>query len=160
MRVRIWGNPRTSSNLKCLFWVHNWKWMNLSWSKMAGLSIIEDKQHKLSLRLVLFFHLRCCFAGSLQFSSLTVKQTKLFHSNFRDVFHFFTRKTLREKLFSLNVCEAALQAASVYKRREFRRETHTPLWLLIGRIILFSSVKTVVRSSDWLELICVRKFTT
>ena len=28
--------------------------MNLSLSKMAGLSIIEDKQHKLSLRLVLF----------------------------------------------------------------------------------------------------------
>ena len=60
---------------------------------MAGLSIIEDKQHKLSLRLVLFFPFHCCFAGSLQSSSLTVKQTKLFHYNFRDVFHFFTRKT-------------------------------------------------------------------
>ena len=104
---------------------------------MAGLSIIEDKQHKLSLRIVLFFPFRCCFAGSLQFSSLTVKQTKLFHSNFRDIFHFFARKTLQEKFFSLNVCEAALQAASAYKRREIRRETHTPLWLLIGRIIFF-----------------------
>ena len=43
----------------------------------------------------------CCFIGSLQFSSPTVKQTKLFHSNFRDAFHFFMRKTLRENLFSL-----------------------------------------------------------
>ena len=142
MRVRIWGNPRTWSNLKCLFWGHNWKWMNLSLGKMAGLSTIEDKQHKLSLRLVLFFPFCCCFAGSLQFSSLTVKQTKLFHSNFRDVFHFFTRKALREKLFSLNVCEAAFQAASAYKRREFRRETHIPLWLLIGRISFLTREKT------------------
>ena len=67
-------------------------------------------------------------------------------------------------------------AASCNNRREFRRETHTPLWLLIGRIIfltrektsfailigriIFSRVKTIVRSSDWLELICVRKFAT
>ena len=122
---------------------------------MAGLSIIEDKQPKLSLRLVLFFPFHCCFAGSLQSSSLTVKQTKLFHYNFRDVFHFFYEENFSRKTFSLNVCEAALQAARVYKRREFRRETHTPLWLLIGRITLFSSVKTVVCSFDWLELICV-----
>ena len=31
--------------------------------------------------------------------------------HFRNVFHFLARKTLRVKLFSLNVCEAALQAA-------------------------------------------------
>ena len=37
MRVRIWGNPRITSNLNCLLWIHNWKWMNLS--KMAGLNI-------------------------------------------------------------------------------------------------------------------------
>ena len=33
-------------------------------------------------------------------------------------------------------------AASAYKRRDFWRETYTPLWLLIGRII------TIVRDSD------------
>ena len=55
---------------------------------------------------------------------------------------------------------------------EFWRKTHTPLWLLIGRIIFltlektsfaiviglffcFVRVKNIVRSSDWLELICV-----
>ena len=91
-----------------MFWMHNWKWINLS--KMAGLNInrrqrSSDKEHNLSS----FFAFRFCSAGSLQFTSSTVKQTKLFHSNFRDIFHLFTRKTLREKLFSLNVCEAVLQ---------------------------------------------------
>ena len=57
-------------------------------------------------------------------------------------FTFFTRKTLREKRFSLNVCEEALQAASAYKRREFWRETHTPLWPMIGRIIFLTREKT------------------
>ena len=33
----IWGNPRTISNLNCLFSMHNWKWVNLS--KMAGFNI-------------------------------------------------------------------------------------------------------------------------
>ena len=52
----------------------------------------------------------------------------------RDVFHFSAIKTLLYGSFSLNVCEAtrkarAIQAASAYKRREFWRRTHTPLWL-------------------------------
>ena len=110
-----------------------------------------------------------------------MKYTKLFQSNFRDVFHFSTKKTLLNCLFSWNICEAtrkarALQAARAYRRQEFWRETHIPLWLLIGRIIFltiekkifrdydwtfqffFSRVKNIVRSSDWLELICVWRF--
>ena len=55
-------------------------------------------------------------------------------------------KTLREKLVSLNVCEAVLQgtlqAASPFKRQEFWRETHTSLRLLIGRIIFLTHEKT------------------
>ena len=55
-------------------------------------------------------------------------------------------KTLREILFSLNVCEAVLQgtlqAASPFKRREFLRETHTSLRLLIRRIIILTHEKT------------------
>ena len=31
---------------------------------------------------------------------------------------------------------------------------------LIGRILFFSRVKNIVRSSDWLERICVRKLTS
>ena len=76
---------------------------------------------------------------------------------------------ITEKLFE-NTCKATLQAASAYKRREFWRETHTPPWLMIGRIIFltrektsswflldvssFSRVEIIVLSSDWLEIIC------
>ena len=87
---------------------------------------------------------------------------------------FLGRKTLSVKLFSLNVREAALQAAM--KGENFGAKlTHLcGFWLDISffshvkkhrsRFWLdekfFSRVKTIVRSSDWLELICVRKFTT
>ena len=79
----------------------------------------------MTLHLVLIPTFRCCFAGSLQFSSSTAKQTKLYHSNFRDVFHIFYEKNTSRKPSSLNVCEVALQAASAYKRREFWREIPT-----------------------------------
>ena len=69
--------------------------MNLS--KMAGLTInesLEDKvapikstTNKLTSPCVLPF--RSCFAGSLQFPSSTVKQTKLFYYNFGDFSHFY-----------------------------------------------------------------------
>ena len=108
-----------------------------------GLSLNErqsssDRKHNKSLRLVLFIPFRCCFAGSLPFSLSTVKQTKLFHSISEMFFTFLARKTLGVKLFSLNVCGAA----SCNKRREFWRETHTPLWPLIGRIIFLTREKT------------------
>ena len=109
MTVSIWGNPRTICNLNCSFSMHNWKWENLS--KMAGKSS-SDKKHNKSSRLVLFIPFSCCFAGSLPFSLSTVKQTKLFHSISEMFFTFLERKTLWVKLFSLNVCEAALQAAN------------------------------------------------
>ena len=63
---------------------------------------------------------------------------------------------LQEKLFEENVCEAALQSASADRRRESWRETHTPLSPLIGRVSLFLLVKTIVRSSNCLELVCVK----
>ena len=81
----------------------------------------NEKHHK-SLRLVLFFPLRCCFAGSLPFSSSTMKQTKLFHSIPEMFFTFLARKTVWVKLFSLNVFEAALQAA--IKAGILARNTH------------------------------------
>ena len=30
MRERIWGNLRIKSRVNFLYWMHNWKWMNLS----------------------------------------------------------------------------------------------------------------------------------
>ena len=134
MKVRIWGNPRTISNLYCLFSMHSSEtWENLS--KMAGKSS-PDKKHNKSLRLVLFIPFGCCFARSLPFSLSTVKQTKLFHSISEMFFTFLARKTLWVKLFSLNVCKKS-GGASWNNRWGFWRETHTPLWLLIGRIIFF-----------------------
>ena len=65
MTVRIWGNPRTISNLNCLFSMHNWNSGNLS--KKAGFNISlslnerqssSDKKHNKSLRLVLFIPFR------------------------------------------------------------------------------------------------------
>lgn len=67
------------------------------------------------------------------------------------------------------MCAKSCEACTC-KRQEFWRETHTSLWLLIGRIVsltreersfalligrylFFSLVKNIVRSFDWLELI-------
>ena len=129
----------------------------------------SDKKHNKSLLLVLFFPFRCCFAGSLPFSLSTVKQTKLFHSISEMFFTFLARTSLVECVRS--------GAASCNKRREFWRETHTPLWLqvLIERIIFLTGEKTSFailiggiifftcekhRSLLWLELLCLYKFMT
>ena len=107
MRVMIWGNPRTTRNPNRLFWMRYWKWYRINLSKMTGLNmslfILNRRQssfrkkHNLTLRLVLFFPFCCCFAGSQQFSSSTARQTKLFNSNLRDVFHFFYKKNTWRK---------------------------------------------------------------
>ena len=60
---------------------------------------------------------------------------------FLKCFHFFNEKKLFEKNFSPRMC-ARRRSASCKKRREFWRETHTPLWLLIGRIIFLTCEKT------------------
>ena len=155
MTVRIWSNPRTIGNLVCLFSMHNWKWVNLS--KMAGFNISlslnerqssSDKKNNKSLRLVLFIPFRCCFTGSLPFSLSTVKQTKLFHSISEMFFTFLVRKTLWVKLFSLNMREAALQAA--IKGGNFGAKLAHPcgFWLDVS---FFSHVKKH-RSRFWLDV--------
>lgn len=59
---------------------------------------------------------------------------------------FYGKKTLREKNFLLNVCE---QVAKQGRRRQQAPiksgnlgATHTPLWILIGRIIFHTREKT------------------
>ena len=138
--------------------MHNWKCVNLS--KMAGFNISlslnerqssSDKKHNKSLRLVLFFPFRCCFAGSLPFSLSTVKQTKLFYSISEIFFTFLARNTLwvLKKLFSLNVCKAALQAA--IKGGNFGAKlTHLcDFWLDVS---FFSHIKKH-RSRLWLQVL-------
>ena len=136
--------------------MHNWKWVNLS--KMAGLNIrlislnerqnSSDKKHNKSLLLVLFFPFRCCFAGSLPFSLSTVKQTKLFHSISEMFFTFLARKTLWVKLFSLNMCEAALQAAITGGNFAAKLTHLCGFWLDVS---FFSHVKKH-RSRFWLDV--------
>ena len=108
----------------------------------------SDKKHNKRLLLVLFFPCRCCFTGSLPFSLSTVKQTKLFHSISEMFFTFLAKKTLWVKLFSLNLCEAALQAA--IKGGNFGAKlTHLcGFWLDVS---FFSHVKKH-RSRFWLDV--------
>ena len=125
----------------------------LSWNRRQSSS---DKKHNLSWHLVLFFSFCCFFPTSLQFFSSTAKQTKLFHSNFQDVFHFFyekntLRKTLWENLFLSNVCEVLCTLQVPIKGRNFGAKlTHLcGFWLDVS---FFSRVKTIICFFDWLEL--------
>ena len=140
--------------------------INLSLNERQSSS---DKKHNESLRLVLFIPFRCCFAGFLPFSLSTAKQTKIFLSISEMLFTFLARKTLWVKLFSLNVCEAALQDA--IKGGNFGSKlTHLcGFWLdvsfltcekisfaiLIGRIIFFTCENH--RSLLWLARTNLRK---
>ena len=109
----------------------------------------SNKKYNKSLRLVLFFPLRCCFAGSLPFSLSIVKQTKLFYSISEMFLTFLARKTLWVKLSSLNVCGAALRAA--IKGGNFGAKlTHLfGFWLDVS---FFSHVKKH-RSRFWLDVL-------
>ena len=60
--------------------------------------------------------------------------------HFRNVFHFYNEKNSLSRTFLVECVRSG--AASCNKRREFWRETHTPLWLLIGRIIFLTREKT------------------
>ena len=58
MRVRIWGNPKITSYVNFLFWMLNWKWLNLRkwliWIYVNRRQISSDKKHNSSFHLVLF----------------------------------------------------------------------------------------------------------
>ena len=116
VRVRIWGNLRTTSNLNCLFSMHNWKWMNLS--KMAGLNISSRQSSNLAqLKLMSRSVFPLPFVFPTLYSFLHRQRNKQNYSTqiSRMLFTFFRRKTLWKKLFSLHVCKAA----SAYKWQEF-----------------------------------------
>ena len=121
--------------------MHNWKWMNLS--KMAGLNISSRQSSNLAqLTLMSRSVFPLPFVFPTLYSFLHRQRNKQNYSTpiSRMLFTFFRRKTLWKKLFSLHVCEAA----SAYKWQEFWHLTHTPLWLLIGRIIFLTSEKNIV----------------
>ena len=67
----------------------------------------------------------------------------LFHSSFRTVVRFFTRKTLLvEWLWQVQSNSWSVDAASTYKWRQTWRETQATLWLLIEHMILATCEKT------------------
>ena len=89
--------------------------------------------------------------------------------HFRNVFHFLARNTLRVKLFSLNVCEAALQATIKGENFEakltrlcgfwldvsfFSHREETSFAILIGRIVFFTCENH--RSLLWLAITNLR----
>ena len=160
MTVRIWSNPRTRSNLNCLFSMHNWKWVNLS--KMAGfnisLSLMKSKvagtksttKAYVRSRSVYPFPLFICRLSTVFSIDSETNETIPLH--FQNVFHFFSEKNSLSKTFLVECVRSG--AASCNKRREFWRETYTPLWLLIGRIIFFTSENH--RSLLWLARINLR----
>ena len=158
--------------------MYNWKWVNLS--KTAGFNIngrqsSSDKKHNISLRLVLFFPFRSCFAGSPQFSLSTVKQTKLFHSISEMFFTFLVRKNSLSKTFLVECVRSGAQQAARKGGNFGATLTHLcgfcldvsffshlkkHRWWFWLDVSYFLRVKAIVHSSDWLELICVSKFTT
>ena len=101
----------------------------------------SDKKHNNSLhprRSVYPFPLLFHRLSTVFFIDGGTNETIPLH--FRNVFHFFSKKNSLSKTFLVECVRSG--AASCNKRREFYRETHTPLWLLIGRIIFLTREKT------------------
>ena len=102
---------------------------------MKGKELRQKAQQNLTSRSVHPFPLLFRLLSTVFFIDSETNKTITLH--FWNVFHFFSEKKLFEKNFSRWMC-AKRRSASCKKRREFWRETHTPLWLLIGRIIFFT----------------------
>ena len=80
-----------------------------------------DKKHDLSLRFALFFPFRCFLVKSLEFSSSTVKQTKLFKFNtlqFPRCFSLFYEENSSRKTFLVECLRRNLlsEGAASFKR--------------------------------------------
>ena len=75
--------------------MYNWKW------DFRKNDCLEYKQKHINSAQIKSTNNRCWFASALQFSLSIVKYTKLFQSNFRDVFHLY-EKTIFYCLLSLN----------------------------------------------------------
>ena len=99
----------------------------------------QKAQHKLTSCSVFPLPLLFRRLSTVFFIDSETNETIPLH--FWNVFHFFNEKKLFEKNFSPRMC-AKRRSASCKKRREFWRETHTPLWLLIGGIIFLTCEKT------------------
>ena len=108
---------------------------HLKWKTKA---LLQKAQHKLTSLSVFPLPLFFRRLSTVFFINSETKETIPLH--FRNVFHFFNAKNSSRKTFLVECVRS--RAASCKKRLEFWRETHTPLWLLIGRIIFLTREKT------------------
>ena len=124
-----------------------WKWANLSkngWFqyklklKWKAKQLRQKAKQKLTSRSVYPFLLLFRRLSTVFFIDSETNETIPLH--FRNVFHFFSEKNSLSKTFFVECVRSG--AASCNKRRKFWRETHTPLWRLIGRIIFLTHEKT------------------
>ena len=125
---------------------------------MNGRQSSSDKKHNISLRRFLFFPLPLLFRrlSTVFFIDSETKEAILSH--FWNVFTFLTRKNSLRKTFLFEcVWSGAQQAARKGGNFGAKLTRLCDSWLDVS---FFSHVKTIVHSSDWLELICVSKFTT
>ena len=121
----------------------------------------SDKEHNLSLRLVLFFPFPLLFSWLSTYLFIDREMQETIPLQFPGCFSvFFTRNTLRKNLFLLNDCEALAKRercklqAPIYKACILAWMSH----LTCEWTYHFSHTwRNIVRSSDWPELICVWK---
>ena len=106
--------------------------------KWKAKSLRQKAQQKLTSRSVFPFPLLFRRLSTVFFTDSETNETIPLH--FRKVFHFFSEKNSLRKTFLVECVRSG--AARCNKRREFWRDTHTPLWLLIGRIIFLTREKT------------------
>ena len=105
---------------------------------MKGKVAPTKTEQKLTSRSVYPFPLLFRQLSTVFFIDSETNETIPLH--FRNVFHFFTEKNSLRKTFLVECVRSG--PASCNKWREFWRETHTPLWLLIGCIIFLTREKT------------------
>ena len=100
--------------------------------------LLQKAQHKLTSLSVFPLPLFFRRLSTVFFINSETNETIPLH--FRNAFHFFREKNSLSKTFLAECVRSG--AASCNKRRAFWRETRTPLWLLIGRIIFLTREKT------------------
>ena len=119
----------------------------------------SDKEHNLSLRLVLFFPFPLLFSWLSAYLVIDREIQETIPLQFPGCFSVFLREILFEKFFScwmsakISQSETTASCKRLYKRPEFWCECHTPLWLVIGRIIFLTREET-----SFAPLICQNSF--
>ena len=106
---------------------------------MKGKVAPTKTQQKLTSQSLFPFPLLFRRLSSVFFIDSETNETIPLH--FQNVFNFFSEKNSLSKTFLVECVRSG--PASCNKWPQFWHETHTPLWLLIGRITFFTREKTL-----------------